>query len=166
MKKAIISIAVLVCLTFAVSIPALENTCTVTPTSTISFTVKDETGAGDTTHDFGNILFGSYVNTSATEFRATNTGDSPINIDIQVNDSNNWTYNTYANLAADVYSANWSDDAFATSTNIQVAGSDLKDTLNPTVNFDFDILLWAPTSTTKPLVQQTFKIYYTAEDAS
>lgn len=143
----------------------IEISCTLTPTAAISFTVENLTG--QTTYDFGSAALNSTVTTTGGMFYANNTGDSPINIDIQVNNSNNWTYNTYANLGKDIFSANYSDDAFATPpTNILVAGSDLNDSQAPNDPYQFDMMIWLPTSTDVPLVQQTFKMWFTAEAAS
>lgn len=141
-------------------------TLTITPTSTVSFTAKDTQGTGDATYDFGSTALASSTASSDNEFAVNNTGTGPINVDISAGNTGDWTYNTYASIGTDIYSANFSDDAFSTSTNIAVAGSDLTNSLNPSSGYGFDIKIWTPTATENVLAEQTITLTFTAEASS
>jgi len=85
-------------------------------------------------------------------------GTATINVTIGFNDTNytyvNWT--TYASNGHDQYTANFTNDSWATETNIAPGypvpwGNMLNASVGPSKNFQFGIRIWIPKSVTTDL---------------
>jgi len=96
--------------------------------------------------DFGVVAIGESAHTTDYHYNLTNLGIE-CDVAIQFNDSQNWTASTYAGIGYNAFAMNFSDDNWATETNIDpIAGTTIKMYM---AQFDyklFDLKIFMPTA--------------------
>jgi len=124
-----------------------------TEAGTISFSLNTSTAA------FGTVSLGTSAITSGNKFNLTNDGDVAIDVTIQVNDSTDWTYVTYANHDdVDEFTMNFTTDAWSSETNIAPTGTEISNNLAVDASVDFGLRLYMPSSSTVGS-EQSWKVY-------
>jgi hypothetical protein len=113
------------------------------------------------TYAFGTIGIPSIEKTTGKYFTLTNSGN-PVDIEIEIGNSENWTFVNYSARGHDTFSMNYSTGDWITEYNIPTTGGLMATDLAEDAIVEFDLKVLTPTSITSLTHKENWIVTFTA----